>query len=145
MIYFINKNTLDVWAYETIDDAKQHNNDFNSLVECAKPIDTHFRKYDFKNREWVIDVGAQNKAFEQDNITFFTSEIRRITNALEILSDAIEFEEATNNEIAQSKSLRKYRLDLSRVPNQTAWPLNPTWPECPNFFLNLRSNHENST
>lgn len=69
-----------------------------------------------------------------ENIAFLSSETRRTNDAIEVLNDAIEFEKATDEEVAQHKSLRKYRLDLSRVPNQETWPLNPTWPECPEFF-----------
>ena len=70
----------------------------------------------------------------QKNTAFLSSETRRTNDAIEVLNDAIEFEEATDEEVAQHKSLRKYRLDLSRVPNQNEWPLNPVWPSCPEFF-----------
>ncbi|GAA5099079.1 tail fiber assembly protein [Wohlfahrtiimonas larvae] len=71
---------------------------------------------------------------EVENIDFLSSETRRTSDVIAILDDAIEFEIATDEEIAQHKELRKYRLMLSRVPNQETWPLNPTWPTCPEFF-----------
>lgn len=75
-----------------------------------------------------------NEQKEAKNTAFLSSETRRTNDAIEVLDDAIEFEEATTEEIARHKSLRKYRLDLSRVQNQEMWPLNPIWPECPDFF-----------
>lgn len=134
MIYFINKITKEVWAYESLNDAKSHNIDFDNLIECPEPISSHFRKFNFESMTWEIDVDAQNKALEQENIIFLSSETRRTSDAIEVLSDAIEFELATNEEIVQHKELRKYRLMLSRVQNQQEWPLNPIWPTCPEFF-----------
>lgn len=77
------------------------------------------------------ELNAQKEA---ENTAFLSSETRRANDAIEVLNDAIEFEEATDEEVAQHKSLRKYRLDLSRVPNQGTWPLNPVWPTRPEFF-----------
>lgn len=77
------------------------------------------------------EIDAQKEA---ENIAFLSSETRRTSDVIAILDDAIEFEIATDEEIAQHKELRKYRLMLSRVPNQETWPLNPTWPTCPEFF-----------
>lgn len=98
------------------------------------------KRYDLETQTWIDDViepptqqeiDAQKEA---ENIDFLSSETRRTNDAIEVLNDAIEFEEATDEEVAQHKSLRKYRLDLSRVPNQETWPLNPVWPTCPEFF-----------
>jgi len=77
------------------------------------------------------EIDAQK---EIESIAFLSSETRRTSDAIEVLNDAIEFELATNEEMAQHKELRKYRLMLSRVQNQQEWPLNPIWPECPEFF-----------
>lgn len=71
---------------------------------------------------------------EIENVEFLSSETRRTSDAIAILDDAIEFEMATDEEMIQHKELRKYRLGLSRVLNQETWPLNPVWPECPEFF-----------
>lgn len=72
---------------------------------------------------------------EAENIAFLSYEAKRAADAIEILDDAIEFEMATDEEVAQHKELRKYRLLLSRVPSQADYPLNPAWPECPEFFV----------
>ena len=77
------------------------------------------------------ELDAQKEA---ESIDFLSSETRRTSDAIAILDDAIEFEMATDEEMIQHKELRKYRLGLSRVPNQETWPLNPVWPECPEFF-----------
>ena len=75
-----------------------------------------------------------DKQKETENTAFLSSETRRTNDAITVLDDAIEFEIATEGEITQHTELRKYRLMLSRVPNQETWPLNPTWPTCPEFF-----------
>lgn len=71
---------------------------------------------------------------EAENTSFLSSETRRVNDAIAPLDDAIEFEIATEDEIHKHTELRKYRLLLSRVPNQDTWPLDPTWPTCPEFF-----------
>ncbi|KZX36874.1 tail fiber assembly protein [Wohlfahrtiimonas chitiniclastica] len=77
------------------------------------------------------ELDAQKEA---ENQAFLASETRRTNDAITVLDDAIEFELATNEEMVQHKELRKYRLMLSRVPNQETWLLNPVWPICPEFF-----------
>ena len=77
------------------------------------------------------EIDAQN---EVDNIALLSSETRRTNDTIKLLDDAIEFDMATEEEIAQHKELRKYRLLLSRVSSQEEYPLNPIWPECPEFF-----------
>ncbi len=71
---------------------------------------------------------------EAENTAFLSSETRRTSDAIEILDDAIEFGITTDDETHKHTELRKYRLLLSRVPNQDTWPLDPTWPTCPEFF-----------
>lgn len=75
-----------------------------------------------------------NQLKEAENIAFLSSETRRVNDAITPLDDAIEFEMAADEEIVQHKELRKYRLLLSRVPNQAEYPLNPIFPDCPEFF-----------
>ena len=77
------------------------------------------------------ELDAQQEA---ENIAFLSSENQRVNIAIAPLDDAIEFEIATEDEIHKHTELRKYRLLLSRVPNQDTWPLDPTWPTCPEFF-----------
>lgn len=77
------------------------------------------------------ELDARKKA---ENIAFLSSETRRVNDAIAPLDDAIEFGVATEDEIHKHTGLRKYRLLLSRVPNQETWPLNPVWPDCPEFF-----------
>ncbi|MBS7827403.1 tail fiber assembly protein [Wohlfahrtiimonas chitiniclastica] len=130
MKYFINKQTLQVSAYEKAEYAKS-NDDYENLIEVPEPPNSQFRKFNFELHTWEVDVDAE---MEIENSAFLLSETRRTSDAIEVLNDAIEFELATNEEILQHKELRKYRLMLSRVQNQQEWPLNPVWPECPEFF-----------
>lgn len=99
----------------------------------------------FQHKENGLSISADNNGYpilidksiekkEAENIAFLSSETRRTSDAIAILDDAIELEMSTDEEIAQHKELRKYRLMLSRVQNQQEWPLNPVWPECPEFF-----------
>ena len=94
--------------------------------------------HSFINGEWVEDVEAREQAEkeqkEEANKSFLSSETRRVNDAIAPLDDAIEFEIATEEEIAHHKGLRKYRLLLSRVSSQVGWPLEVEWPERPKFF-----------
>lgn len=122
MNYYRDTRTNDIYAYSKTESAETLHDDFSQLIQLTdEEVET------FKSQ----NIDDQKTAENQE---FLSLETRRASNAITVLDDAIEFEIATDEEIAQHKLLRKYRLDLSRVPNQQEWPLDPTWPECPDFF-----------
>ena len=76
MKHYTNKNTNEVFGYESIEDAKKCNNDFKNLVEMTEEQFIDFRgnrpkggKWTYKG--WVIDPGllaeaeAEEKAREE--------------------------------------------------------------------------------
>lgn len=50
---------------------------------------------------------------------------------MEPLQDAVELDEATDAEIASLKAWKKYRVDLSRIEQQTGFPASVDWPLAP--------------
>lgn len=47
------------------------------------------------------------------------------------LQDAVDLEEATAAEVALLKLWKKYRVDLSRIDQQTGFPAAVDWPQLP--------------
>ncbi len=47
------------------------------------------------------------------------------------LQDAVDLDEATEEEIAKLKAWKSYRVQLSRLEAQTGFPRNITWPTVP--------------
>lgn len=124
--YFLNKETNIVHVF------------FDYQKNYSEFINDSYTEITKEEADLIVNPTLSQEEFEaqkeSENIAFLASEKSRTNDAIEVLDDAIEFEEETIEEVAQNKSLRKYRLDLSRVPNQETWPLNPTWPTCPEFF-----------
>lgn len=142
MKHYTNKNTLEVFGYDTEECARDYNDDYENLVLMSDEL---FEQYKSKPlggawslSGWVIDHElAQVELYKQketENTAFVSSENQRVNIAIAPLDDAIEFGVATEDEIHKHTELRKYRLLLSRVANQENWPLDPIWPTCPEFF-----------
>ena len=47
------------------------------------------------------------------------------------LQDAVDIDEATEEEIASLKSWKKYRVALNRIPEQLGYPQTIDWPSVP--------------
>lgn len=67
-----------------------------------------------------------------------------LTNRIGVINDAIEFEEATQQEIAelpirqaQLTAWKRYAVLLGRVTSQEGWPPNVIWPEQPADGMDL--------
>ncbi|MNO03921.1 Caudovirales tail fiber assembly protein [compost metagenome] len=52
--------------------------------------------------------------------------------AIAPLQDAVELEEATEGEAALLKEWKRYRVALSRLPEQEGYPTSIDWPLIPN-------------
>lgn len=52
-------------------------------------------------------------------------------HAIAPLQDAVDVDEATESDMAALKAWKKYRLALSRVPDQAGYPLSIEWPVAP--------------
>lgn len=134
MIYYINKKTLDVYVYDSKENAEKLNSDFINLIECDKPIDSQYRIFNFDDMKWEIDVVAQNEDEKKHNIAFLNYEEDRTEDAITKLKRVVDRNIATEEELKRFDTLEIYSIQLMRVPNQETWPLNPVFPTCPDFF-----------
>lgn len=57
--------------------------------------------------------------------------LRTATLRIAPLQDAVDIDEATAEETALLKKWKKYRVDLSRIEQQAAYPTDINWPEMP--------------
>ncbi|WP_447742357.1 tail fiber assembly protein [Pseudomonas laurentiana] len=87
--------------------------------------------------DWSRLVTAEDKARDARELLLsqLTSEIaqRRAAadNAIAPLQDAIDLEEATAEEADRLKAWKRYRIALSRVPEQAGYPNEIDWPSLP--------------
>lgn len=121
-------------VYSTVDGSKVEIKELGELPENVTDQPKPEGYYKWNGENWVEDTEAKDEATKQQNNAFLSSETRRVNDAIAPLDDAIEFGMATEDEIYRHKELRKYRILLSRVPNQEGWPLEVTWPDKPEFF-----------
>jgi len=47
------------------------------------------------------------------------------------LQDAVDIDEATESEVALLKAWKRYRVALSRLPEQSGYPITIDWPAIP--------------
>lgn len=70
-----------------------------------------------------------------DPLELAQAEIARLRSiadyALAPLQDAVDVDEATSQEVASLKAWKKYRVALSRVPDQADYPQAIDWPVAP--------------
>jgi len=61
-----------------------------------------------------------------------SSRYRAIADAaIAPLQDAVDIDEATESEVALLKAWKKYRVALSRLPDQPGYPITIDWPAIP--------------
>ncbi|XWO09054.1 tail fiber assembly protein [Pseudomonas hunanensis] len=51
--------------------------------------------------------------------------------AIAPLQDAVDLDDASAEEADRLKAWKRYRISLSRLPEQTGWPIEIEWPELP--------------
>lgn len=87
--------------------------------------------------DWGQLITQQDKAqaAEQELAATAVSEIaqRRMEADMRIapLQDAVELDEATEAETASLREWKRYRIALSRLPEQPGYPLSIEWPALP--------------
>ncbi|NHR08064.1 tail fiber assembly protein [Chromobacterium haemolyticum] len=82
-------------------------------------------------RGWQIDAVAQ-RAAQALTVEAETASRRAVADAAIVpLEDAVELEMATPAELAAMKSWKRYRVMLSRVPQQPGYPAAIEWPTAP--------------
>lgn len=101
-----------------------------NVTDQPKP-DGHYK---WNGKTWVEDTVAKDEAQKQSNIAFLNYEENRTEDAIAKLKRVVDRNIATTEELEQFEELEIYSIYLMRVPNQKEWPLNPTWPTCPEFF-----------
>lgn len=89
----------------------------------------------------LIATEELNKRNRQAN-----AQITAIQGRIDTINDAIEFEEATPEEVAelpvrtaQLKAWKLYRIQLGRMTSTVDWPVNPQWPPIPSPYTNEMS------
>ncbi|WP_407733297.1 tail fiber assembly protein [Pseudomonas citronellolis] len=60
-----------------------------------------------------------------------TSLMEWATREIAPLQDAVDLDEATADEVSRLKTLKQYRVSLSRLEQQEGWPASITWPAYP--------------
>lgn len=90
------------------------------------------------------EILASQSAILQQLNQLAAAQKSALANRIGVISDAIEFEEATAAEIAelpvrqaQQTAWKRYAVLLGRVTTQEGWPPNVIWPEQPAEGMDL--------
>ncbi|MFJ2710845.1 tail fiber assembly protein [Pseudomonas sp. NPDC087346] len=90
------------------------------------------------NIDWsqlVTRSMKEEAAAEQVLATVVAENARRraiADKAIPPLQDAVDIDEATEEEVALLKAWKKYRVALNRQPEEPSYPTDVTWPIPPN-------------
>lgn len=98
----------------------------------------------------VLPTEPQWNVYNTEKLNTFLRQANAQINALQgrvdAINDAIEFDDATQSEIAelpvrvaQLKSWKQYRITLGRVNQQSGWASSPVWPPIPDAYTNEMS------
>lgn len=82
MIYFTNKNTNEVFGYESMEEAKVYNDDFENLVEMTDEQFNEFRNNQIKYGKWVWDKGwvIDETLVDEENLLNYETELYTLKN-----------------------------------------------------------------
>jgi len=90
------------------------------------------------NIDWsqlVTRSMKEEAAAEQVLATVVAESARRraiADKAIPTLQDAVDIDEATEEEVALLKAWKKYRVALNRQPEEPGYPADVIWPTAPN-------------
>lgn len=104
MQHYTNKKTNEVYGYESIEDAKKYNDDFENLVEMTDEQFIQFRDHRPKGGVWTVDgwvvdptILAEEEAQENqaklDSLYTRLDQVERDIKILERFPDRDELEE----------------------------------------------------
>jgi len=83
----------------------------------------------------LITQEAKNQAMAAEHLATVIAETvaRRATAdaAIKPLQDAVDIDDATDTELLKLKAWKKYRVALSRLPDQAGYPTEIDWPVVP--------------
>lgn len=126
MKYYINSITQQIFAYNTEEEAKEFNENFNELVEISESeVD---QIIELKNVDQKIE---QKKA---ENIAFLSSETERTEAEIKVYERMRDHGRADADDLAMLEVLEDYSVDLKKTIKQKGWPLEVDWPECSSLF-----------
>lgn len=112
--------------------------DKNGKVPLPTPDpDTFAPSQGFADIDWSQVVNAEDKA-QADSDRQRATAIAEIAlqraladSAIAPLQDAVDLDEATADEADMLKAWKRYRISLSRLPDQVGWPTEIDWPALP--------------
>lgn len=122
MKYFIDRITSEVLAFEL--DGSQD----TFIRPDLEPLDA---------AELALTLAAQAAAAITPEQTLLTVNARRdelltvATLRLAPLQDAVDEENATDDEVLRLKQWKKYRIALNRIEQQENYPIHIDWPSLP--------------
>lgn len=98
------------------------------LTTKPRPTSDHV----WKDDDWWLDPAlAELRHYEAKKSEVdarIVLELAKTTQRISPLQDAVDLEEATEDELALYTALKKYRVLLNRVITQEGYPLNVDWP-----------------
>lgn len=98
------------------------------------------KRYDLDTQTWINDViepitnDEINAQTENKNIEFLSFEINRTETKLTQLYRLRDRNKSSEAHLSQIEELEDYSTDLMLVEDQEGYPLNATFPICPDFF-----------
>ena len=146
MKYYREPDTGEVFAYEG--DGSQDDYIRDELVAMSKAeVEEFFRPKAFTDGVtvvysaapilgWSLATAAQVALYEAkellDAAVAEAARLRKIADdTITPLQDAVELDLATEAEVGLLKSWKRYRVALSRVPEQEGYPAEIDWPAPP--------------
>ena len=91
----------------------------------ASPYD----KWDGK--KWVADEAAKSEALKKGALAQRDNLLAMATEKIAPLQDAVDLDMATDEEVAELKEWKKYRVQLNRIEQQAGFPDSVVWPIFP--------------
>ncbi|OCG02352.1 hypothetical protein A9G12_11260 [Gilliamella sp. wkB112] len=100
---------------------------FDDLTYSESPPSA-FHKWNEKTNKWVLDKDAENEATIVQNQAMKNSLINEANEKIAVLQDTIDLEMQEDNEEAQLKQWKKYRILLTRIDTSD---INAVFPDKP--------------
>lgn len=99
----------------------------NTLTKKAPT--SPYDKWDGK--KWLKDEEAETQALKQQAVTQRDNYLVMASEKIAPLQDAVDIDEATDEEVAKLKEWKKYRVQLNRLESQSGFPREIDWPVVP--------------
>lgn len=91
-----------------------------------------YSPYDkWDGKKWVKDEDAEKQALKLQAVAQRDNYLAIASEKIAPLQDAVDIDEATDEEINLLRNWKKYRVLLNRIEKQEEFPLIIIWPEMP--------------